>query len=99
MIFSRIPYLLHPGYHRETIFPLLFLLYINNISSVLKHTKILLFADDAKIFKTIHSVSDALALQFDFDVFSVWCTKNGMELNINKCSIISFSQKKKHFGL
>jgi len=65
------------------------------ISSVLKHTKILLFADEAKIFKTIHSVSDALELQSDLDVFSDWCTKNGMELNINKCSIISFSLKKK----
>ena len=39
----------------DHISPLLFLLYINDISSVLKHTNILLFADDTKIYKTIYS--------------------------------------------
>lgn len=78
----------------DHISPLLFLLYINDISSSLKHTNILLFADDAKLYKTIYSVSDALKLQSDLDAFCDWCTNNGMELNINKCSIISFSQKK-----
>jgi len=43
-------------------------------SSVLKYTNILLFADDAKIYKTIHSVSEALELQSDLNVFCDWCT-------------------------
>jgi len=96
MIFSQIRYLLHPVYHKETIriFPLLFLLYINDISSVLKHTNILLFADGAKNFKTIHSFSETLKLQSDLEIFCDWYTKNGIELNVSKCSIILFSQKK-----
>lgn len=37
----------------DYISPLLFLIFINDISSILKHTKILLLADDAKMYKTI----------------------------------------------
>lgn len=59
----------------DHISPLLFLLYTNDIFSVLKHTKILLFANDAKTFKTIRSVSDALELQSDLEKFSDMCTK------------------------
>lgn len=43
-----------------------------NISSVQKHTNILLFADDATTNTNIHSVSEALELQSDLDVFCDW---------------------------
>jgi len=54
----------------------------------------LLLADDAKIYKTIESMNDSLELQSDLDNFCNWCSDNGMELNLNKCSIITFSHKK-----
>jgi hypothetical protein len=55
---------------------------------------LLLFADDAKIFKTINSESDTKLLQSDLNYFHIWCINNGMELNVNKCTTISFSYKK-----
>ena len=45
--------------------PLLFLLYINDISSVVAHSKVKLFADDVTIYKEISSSSDAALLQVD----------------------------------
>lgn len=78
----------------DHISPLLFLLFINDVSSILNHSKILLFADDAKIYKNIQSLNDSLELQSNLDNFCNWCSDNGMELNLNKCSVITFSQKK-----
>jgi len=44
---------------RDHISPLLFLLFINDVSLILNHSKILLSADDAiKIYKTIKSMND-----------------------------------------
>jgi len=53
---------------------------------------ILLFADDAKIFSTIYSPSDALNLQANLDKFVIWTHQNRLFLNINKCNIITFSR-------
>ena len=40
--------------------PLLFIMYINDVSNVFKFSKCLLFADDAKIYKSISSLADCL---------------------------------------
>lgn len=48
----------------DHISPLLFLLYINDISTILKHSNILLLADGAKIVKTIKSINDASEFRF-----------------------------------
>ena len=45
--------------------PLLFLLYENHLSNSVTNSRIAVFADDTKIFKTINSISDASALQND----------------------------------
>ena len=43
--------------------PLLFLLFINDITYFLKDVEFLLYADDLKLYKTISNDSDALVLQ------------------------------------
>ena len=45
--------------------PLLFLLYEDHLSNSVRNSKIATFADDTKIFRTINSDADALALQKD----------------------------------
>ena len=74
--------------------PLLFSFFINDINKVLNYSKCLLFADDTKIFKKIKCIDDSLELQADLDNIYKWCIRNGMSLNIDKCSIISYSLKK-----
>jgi hypothetical protein len=49
--------------------PLLFLLYENHLPNSLTNSRIAMFADDTKIFKTINSISDASALQNDLSNF------------------------------
>lgn len=78
--------------------PLLFVLYINDITDYIKHSKVLLYADDAKIFKIIKDVSDCDLLQEDLSNLERYCTDNNIFLNNKKCSIITFSRKKKNIG-
>jgi hypothetical protein len=71
----------------------LFNIFINDISNKINHSKFLLFADDLKIYRNIKSAEDCKALQFDIDVVQQWCSRNVMELNIQKSKIISFTRK------
>lgn len=73
--------------------PVLFLLFINDLKSVMKCSRFLLFADDCKIFKCISSLSDQYALQQDIDLFVKWCNQNHLELNIDKCKHMTFTRQ------
>lgn len=70
--------------------PLLFTLFINDLPNVIKFCNILMYADDVKMFLTFDKYSDHTLLQNDLNLFYNWCTKNLMELNINKCKYITF---------
>lgn len=64
---------------------------INGIAYSINYSKILLFADYAKIFKAIKSPSDHKYLQKDLLNVNNWFTNNnGISLNINKCQTITF---------
>ena len=70
--------------------PLLFIIFINDITQVVKYSKIFLYADDAKIFKNIKSVLDCIKLQRDIDAVAEWCSSNALKLNIEKCHTMNF---------
>ena len=70
--------------------PLLFLIMINDFPSLLLHSHVLLYADDLKLFHIIKSPRDCAYLQVDVDILTDWCLSNGFELNIPKCSVMSF---------
>ena len=71
--------------------PTLFLIYINELPDVLLHSKCLLFADDAKIFKNIQSVDDCHLLQNDIMGLTQWCCTWRISLNLDKCYFVNFS--------
>jgi len=73
---------------------LLFSLFINDIVKVLKYSECLLLADDTKLFKKINCIEDSNNIQIDLENFYKWYRENGMTLNINKCSTVSYSFKK-----
>ena len=62
--------------------PLLFLLYENHLSNAVSNSRIATFADDTKIFKTINSISDASALQYDLSNFEKSSTNVNQALNV-----------------
>lgn len=74
--------------------PLLFNVFVNDIRYIFKHSSILLYADDMKIYKNINNSNDCMLLQNDLDELSKYCDDNHLLLNIKKCKIISYSRKK-----
>lgn len=79
--------------------PLLFNIFINDVVKVFKFAKVLMYADDLKIYCSVKSVADAIALQHDIDLFAVWCQKNRLSLNVDKCKCMSFYRSRRpiHF--
>ena len=73
--------------------PLLFLLFINDMPSVV-NAPIALFADDAKLFKEIRSREDSLSLQQDIDKLLDWGKRWGMVFNVLKCKVLRVTRSR-----
>ena len=86
----------HPSYVEVTsgvpqgsvLGPMLFLLYINDINNAIT-SQIKLFVDDSVLYRNIHN-------QNYLDTISSWAEKRLMELNINKCSVLSITLKRNY---
>lgn len=50
--------------------PLLFLLFFDDVTRVIKSSKYLLYADDLKIYRRVRSLNDCLALQSDISALN-----------------------------
>lgn len=74
--------------------PLLFLIFIDDLFDLIENSEILFYADDCKIFKAISCESDAFLLQHDLNNLCEWCIKNLMDLNLNKCQVLTFYRRK-----
>lgn len=74
--------------------PLLFSIYINDVTKVISNSKVLLYADDLKLLKRIENLSDHLALQADVVSFQNWCIKNKLELNVKKCKVVTYTKRR-----
>ena len=84
---SSVPQGLHLG-------PILFLIFINDITVLFKYVKAKLYADDLKIYANVRFLADAMRIQNDLQILKVWFINNGMEMNSKKCSMISFYKHK-----
>ena len=65
--------------------PLMFSMYINDLPLEISKSKILMFADDVKLYKRIGSSSDIYHLQEDLDRLSRWSERWKLALNPAKC--------------
>ncbi|CAK1581112.1 unnamed protein product [Parnassius mnemosyne] len=74
--------------------PLLFILFINDINNCFHHSHFLLYADDLKVYLPILSADDNFKLQSDLYRLSLYCTKNKLQLNVDKCKSITFTKKR-----
>ena len=63
------------------------------ISLTLSNSRIATFADDTKIVKTINSISDASALQYDLSNFEKSSTNVNLALNVSKCKVLRVTRK------
>ena len=74
--------------------PLLFILYINDISSVVSSSTVKLFADDVTIYKEIVCSADVDLLQCDLIKVVAWAKTWLLRLNPDKCESIVLSNKR-----
>lgn len=74
--------------------PLFFVLFINDLPDCMKNSEILLYADDAKVYKTLNSTNDCKLLQDDFNNLLSWCINNDLQVNFSKCNTLSFCRKR-----
>ena len=72
--------------------PILFILFINDLPCLLKHSNCLMYADDVKIYKRITSVGDCIHLQSDINVLYNWCMINKLIFNFDKCKVMNFTR-------
>ena len=64
--------------------PILFLLFINDLEAVVRHSKISFFGEDTRISKKIGSQEDCIKLQEDLNRVMQWSTENNMQLHRDK---------------
>ena len=74
--------------------PILFIIYINDISTDLTST-VKIYADDTKIYRTISSPDvDIPALQCDLDQLGIWANKWQMHFNPDKWEVMRITHRK-----
>ena len=75
--------------------PLLFIMYINDVASVVSpESEINMFADDIALYRIIKTSSDYTALQGDVDSIGSVVTCKYLEFNADKCRVMVISRKR-----
>lgn len=79
--------------------PLLFLIYINDITNVITTpVQIRLFADDCVLFHQITCQDDQVLLNSNLQNIHTWCNKWDMKLNLEKTVYMTITNKKASFS-
>ena len=73
--------------------PLLFSLYINDISSDIE-SEIRFFVDDCVCYREIKDEEDTMKLQRDIDRLGSWARKWGMRFQSVKCNMMQLTRKR-----
>ena len=71
--------------------PILFLIFINDITHCVSSSVIRCFADDTRIMKAISHTPDMTLLQHDLDRVTQWSIRNNMSLHEDKFEFLSHS--------
>jgi len=69
--------------------PILFLIFINDITNCVTSSVIRCFADDTRIMKAISHTPDMSLLQYDLDRVTQWSIRNNMSLHEDKFEFMS----------
>ena len=81
--------------HGSVLGPLLFLIYINDITKLClsPNTRLALYADDRLIYKPICSDTSYVELQQDINLMSQWSEENMLSFNTAKCKCMLLTKK------
>ena len=73
--------------------PLLFLIYINEITCANINGQVSIYADDIALYKVIQSPLEYQSIQDDINTICLWTEDNNLKLNASKCCYVLFSKK------
>lgn len=75
--------------------PLLFLLYINDIASIVEPgVEMKLFADDCLLYSVVTNVNEQIKINRSLQALNMWCEKWDMEINYTKSTFTHITKKK-----
>ena len=69
--------------------PILFIIYLNDLQSCIKHSVISSFADDTRLKRAINTTEDTVLLQSDLNSSIKWSDENNMQLHQKKFELIT----------
>ena len=73
---------------------LMYIIYAIDITKILKHNHVTLYADDTVIFSSCKSLNEAhKRMQKDLNALQKWCTANGIFVNVSKTKFMLFGSK------
>ena len=73
--------------------PLLFLIFINDIEKEIRHSRVLIYADDLKLYRKVENDRDCALLQEDINSLVAWSNSNKLLFNVKKCEKITYTRK------
>ncbi len=74
--------------------PILFLLYVNDITQIFTELKTILFADDSTLYITGENTTNLIhTANTDLQIFHKWCISNRLTVNLNKTFYMLFTNK------
>ena len=80
----------------SVIGPLLFLIFINDLNTAIKHSEAFHFADDTCLLNIKDSVKQInKVVNKDFKFLAQWLNANRIFLNVAKTEVVIFRRKKK----
>ena len=75
--------------------PILFLIYINDITNIFNQAQTILFADDMTIYVTGSNLETLThTVNLELEKLNHWCLSNRLTINVNKTCFMLFSNKK-----
>ena len=75
--------------------PLFYIVYGNDLSTVLNKCNVALYAEDTVLYTANASFADSVSkMQTDINSLSEWCEQNGVSVNANKTKIMTFGSPK-----
>lgn len=74
--------------------PIMFAIYVNDLNEGV-NSYMNLFADDAKLLRSVQGEEDCILLQRDLERIWEWSQKWEMDFNVKKCSVMEFGKSKK----
>ena len=78
--------------------PILFVYFINDLSSNVSNNCIRLFADDAKLSGTVKNYTESLTMQESINSICYWIENCSLNLNIDKCKVLHLGSKNQKFS-